>query len=66
MGWFGVLFLIFGWVFNIKGLIITSLVLSAVFLFLNILAEVVYNKNRTFDLVVDCTTLILCIVRLCM
>ena len=37
MGWITILFLVFGWIFSIKGLIIAALVVSAVFIFLTVI-----------------------------
>ena len=66
MGWFGVLFLIFGWVFNVKGLVITALILSSLFFLINFIGIVLNVKSSKVDIILHCCTLILCIVRLCM
>lgn len=69
-----ILFLIFGWVFHIKGLIITSLVISAVFMLITFANE--GNKIRAANgnykppfklgLLIQVVCLVLSIIRLCM
>lgn len=39
-----ILFLVFGWIYNLKGLIITSLVISAIFMLITLASE--GNKIR--------------------
>ena len=63
-----VLFLIFGWVFHIKGLVITSLVISAVFMFLVILSDTMKwndKKGSKLALLIQATCLALSIIKLC-
>ena len=69
MGITSVLFLMFGWIFSVKGLIITSLCLSAVFsLFLAI--GVVFEESNEdafscwFNDIIQLVVLILSIVKL--
>ena len=69
MGITSVLFLMFGWIFSVKGLIITSLCLSAVFsLFLTI--GVVFEESNEdefscwFNDIIQLVVLILSIVKL--
>lgn len=69
MGITSVLFLMFGWIFSVKGLIITSLCLSAVFsLFLTI--GVFFEKSNEdkfswwFNDIIQFVVLILSIVKL--
>ena len=69
MGITSVLFLMFGWIFSVKGLIITSLCLSAVFsLFLTI--SVFFEKSNEdkfscwFNDIIQFVVLILSIVKL--
>ena len=67
-----ILFLVFGWIFNIKGLIITSLVLSAILLLIQILrvAFCDLNKKQTAECRIGCFVdfvgLGLSIVKLCL
>ena len=69
MGNISILFLVFGWIFSVKGLIITSLCLSAVFsLFLAI--GVVFEESNEdvfsywFNDIIQLVVLILSIVKL--
>ena len=69
MGIISILFLVFGWIFSVKGLIITSLCLSAVFsLFLAI--GVVFEESNEdkfscwFNDIIQLVVLILSIVKL--
>lgn len=69
MGIISILFLVFGWIFSVKGLIITSLCLSAVFsLFLTI--GIFFEKSNEdkfsclFNDIIQFVVLILSIVKL--
>ena len=69
MGIISILFLVFGWIFSVKGLIITSLCLSAVFsLFLTM--DVFFEKSNEdkfscwFNDIIQFVVLILSIVKL--
>ena len=69
MGIISILFLVFGWIFSVKGLIITSLCLSTVFsLFLTI--GVVFEESNEdefscwFNDIIQLVVLILSIVKL--
>lgn len=69
MGIISILFLVFGWIFSVKGLIITSLCLSAVFsLFLTI--GIFFEKSNEdkfsclFNDIIQFVVLILSIVEL--
>lgn len=69
MGIISILFLVFGWIFSVKGLIITSLCLSAVFsLFLTI--GIFFKKSNEdkfscwFNDIIQFVVLILSIVKL--
>ena len=68
-----VLFLIFGWIYNLKGLIITSLVISIIFMLITLASE--GNKIRNvggnykppfkLGLLIQITCLALSIIKLC-
>ena len=71
MGIISVLFLIFGWCFAIKGLVITSLVLSSLFATILTLCTFIASlkTNKKYyegiaDIVIQFTILILSIVKL--
>lgn len=69
-----ILFLIFGWIYNLKGLIITSLVVSAVFMLITFASE--GNKIKAaggdykppfkLGLLIQIICLALSIIKLCM
>ena len=61
-------FLIFGWVFHIKGLVIASLVVSAVFMCLVILGDAMKwseKKGSKPALFIQVICLVLSIIKLC-
>jgi len=65
-----VLFLIFGWIYNIKGLIVASLVISSLFmilLFICKIMDVKNSENEEIDLgwFVQIVVIVLSIVKLC-
>ena len=63
-----VLFLIFGWIFHIKGLVIASLVVSAAFICLLILADAMKwseKKGSKPALFIQVICLALSIIKLC-
>lgn len=63
-----VLFLIFGWVFHTKGLVIASLVVSAAFICLLILADAMKwseKKGSKLALFIQVICLALSIIKLC-
>lgn len=66
-----ILFLIFGWFFNVKGLVITSLVLSSILIVLNIIASSTKDKeskkykNALLGLLLGLTFFALAIIKLC-
>lgn len=63
-----VLFLIFGWVFHIKGLVIASLVVSAAFLILLILSDTMKwteKKGSKPAMFIQIICLALSIIKLC-
>lgn len=64
-----VLFLIFGWIFNIKGLVIASLVLSSLFLIATL--AVVGHKGKSdtgndIAMLIQIVCLCLSIIKLCL
>ena len=67
-----ILFLVFGWIYNLKGLIITSLVISAVFMFISLLFAEEDKKVRNtrlhfkLGLLIQIICFALSIVKLCM
>ena len=61
-----VLFLIFGWVFHIKGLVIASLVVSAAFICLVILGDAMkWSKSSKLAPFIQIICLTLSIIKLC-
>ena len=67
-----VLFLVFGWIFNIKGLIITSLVISAFFMLISFAEEGKAiragkkSKVSKLALFIQIICLVMSIIKLCM
>lgn len=69
-----ILFLVFGWIYNLKGLIITSLVISAVFMLISLAEEGKrvraagkdYKAPFKLGLLIQIICLALSIVKLCM
>lgn len=63
-----ILFLIFGWVFHIKGLVIASLVISAAFLILLILSDAMEwteSKGSKPAIFIQSICIALSIIKLC-
>ena len=64
-----VLFLIFGWVYHVKGLVIASLVISIIFLALVLLGDVMKwseeHKGFTLGKLIVITCIALSIIKLC-
>ena len=67
MGIVSILFLVFGWAFNIKGLVITALCLSSFFalcLSVSLFSNKVKKNARMLNDIIQFTVLILSIVKL--
>lgn len=69
-----IMFLVFGWIFNIKGLIITSLVISAFFMLITFAEEGKrvraagkdYKAPFKLGLLIQIVCLVLSIIKLCL
>ena len=69
-----ILFLVFGWIYNLKGLIITSLVISALFMLITLREEGVkiraaggdYKPPFKLGLLIQIVCLVLSIIKLCL
>ena len=69
-----ILFLVFGWIYNLKGLIITSLIISAVFMLITFYSKGTkikaaggdYKPPFKLGLLIQTICLALSIIKLCM